>query len=152
MSVLTMRRHSDDNEYLHRDFHASIDNAIAYIGDNFGEQAVRDYLSRYVKSRYKKMSLEELRDYFTEIYKAEHFGDKLTTELSGDRLKIAVAACPGIDYFKSTGSKPSKWYGMTTTVLYDELAEHCGFDFRLDHYDDETGKAEFVFIKKAVEK
>ena len=148
MAVLNMRRHSDDNEYLHRDFHASIDNAIAYIGDNFGEDAVREYLAQYVGNRFRPMDLPGLKEYFESIYRAEHAENELSAELTGSYLKICIASCPGIGYFNSIGSEPSKWYKTTTTVLYDELAKLCGLDFELGFYDEKTGRAEFEFRKK----
>ena len=150
MELLHMRRHADDNEYLHKDFHASIDNAIAYIGDTFGEEALLDYLRQYVYSRYNPMTLSELSEYFKSIYAAEHYEDKLCLCPADKMLTVKIDSCPGIAYFHLINTEPSKWYSYTTTAMYKYLAELCNMDFSLAYYDEKTGKAEFSFTEKEV--
>lgn len=148
---LVMEKRAYDNKYLHRDFHASIDNAIAYIGDVFGEDALSEYLRQYVNTRYQKMSLNELCDYFSDIYEKEEASDKIEINLTEDKLTVKITACPGLAYLNEHGGA-SKWYRFTTEVMYKYLADLCNFDFNLIEYDDKTGKTEFSFTKKESEK
>ena len=145
MEKLTMERRAYDNKYLHRDFHASTDNAIAYIAENFGEKALDDYLLRYVDTRYSAMTLSELNEYFKELYLKEEAEDALETKLLEDKLKIKIKYCPALKYLNANGGA-SKWYYKTTTVMYPYLANKCNLGFELIFYDKETGEAEFIFF------
>lgn len=145
-----MERRAYDNKYLHKDFHASIDNAVAYIGDVFGEDAVKEYLSQYVKTKYSPMTLEQLQKYFIDIYKAEEAEACLDTEINQTHLTVKISSCPGMEYLNSHGGA-SKWYKTTTTILYDELAKLCGYEFEFRFYDETTGKTEFTFRKAAMQ-
>lgn len=146
MEKLTMERRAYDNKYLHRDFHATMDIGIAYLGDVYGEEAVDRYLVRYVKSRYKPMSLEELQKYFQDIYKAEEAEDALQTALRDGKLTVKISHCPALDYLNAHGGT-SKWNHKTTTVMYPALAELCGLKFQLIAFDAANGAAEFEFME-----
>lgn len=145
MKKLVMERRAYDNKYLHRDFHASTNNAIAYIAQNFGQEALDRYIERYVQSRYQVMTLAELERYFTDLYTAEEALDALETELNDQKLVVRILYCPALKYLNETG-EDAKWYHKTTTVMYPALAKKCNLEFELVFYDEKTGKAEFVFF------
>ena len=147
MEKLVMERRAYDNKYLHRDFHATMDIGVAYIGDHFGEEKVDAYLAQYVKTRYTPMTLQQLQDYFVAIYKAEEAETWLHTELKDGKLSVKIDRCPGLDYLNAHGGA-SKWYYKTTTVLYAELAKLCGLEFQMGSYDATTGEADFAFVEK----
>lgn len=147
MEKLVMERRAYDNKYLHRDFHATLDIGMAYLGDRFGEEQVDRYLAQYVQVHYTPMTLRELENYFVAIYKAEEAEDALKTELKRNILHVKIAWCPGLRYLNAHGGA-SKWYDKTTSVLYAELAKKCGLEFKLISYDKATGKAEFEFLGK----
>ena len=144
MEKLVMERRAYDNKYLHRDFHATMDNALAYVGDHFGEAALDQYFEQYVQTRYKAMTLEELEAYFIDIYAAEEAEDALETKRTDKQLAVKIAYCPGLRFLNAHGGA-SKWYYKSTTALYPALAKKCGLHFELISYDSHTGKAEFVF-------
>lgn len=146
MDNLVMERRAYDNKYLHRDFHATMDIGIAYLGEHFGEAAVDRFLVRYVQARYKPMSLQELETYFVDIYKAEEAEDTLHTCLTDGKLAIKVGYCPALQYLNAHGGA-SKWNHKLTTALYPALADLCGLKFRLIAFDAETGEAEFEFVE-----
>ena len=146
MEKLTMERRAYDNKYLHRDFHASMDNAIAYIADTFGESALDEYLARYVDTRYSIMTLSQLEQYFRDIYEKEEAQNVLETKLSGGKLTVNIERSPALDYLNANGGA-SKWYAKTTTTMYPLLAEKCGLGFDLSFYDEKTGRAQFTFFK-----
>lgn len=144
MEKMVMERRAYDNKYLHRDFHATMDNALAYVGEHFGEEALDKFFEQYVQRRYPVMTLAELEQYFVDVYAAEEAEDALQTRLSGNQLSVEISYCPGLRYLNAHGGA-SKWYYKTSTALYPALARKCGLSFRLVSYDDHTGKAEFVF-------
>lgn len=147
MAKLVMENKKDESVYLHLDFHEAVDNAISYIGENYGDAGVKEYLTDYAHSYFTPMSLSQIKDYFVTLYSAEQASDVLTTQLSGQRLTIKISACPAITYFRSYGRAPSKWFSETTKTLYKELANLSGLGFELKFYDEDTGAAEFSFFK-----
>lgn len=146
MEKLIMERRAYDNKYLHRDFHASTDNAIAYIAENFGEKALDNYLLQYVNSRYDVMTLAQLEQYFIDLFEKEEASDALTTILTDNKLNVKIGYCPALSYLNANGGA-SEWYHKTTTTMYPYLADKCGLGFELVSYDKNTGKAEFNFLK-----
>lgn len=146
MEKLVMERRAYDNKYLHRDFHATMDIGIAYLGDRFGEEALDRFLVQYVQTRYKPMSLRELETYFLDIYKAEEAEDALQTCVKDGKLAVKVAYCPALQYLNAHGGA-SKWNHKTTTVMYPALAELCGLKFQLIAFNEDTGAAEFAFME-----
>ena len=56
MEKLHIERKASDNKYLHKDFHISADIGITYVGENYGDRAVKDYLTQYTKSFYKLLA------------------------------------------------------------------------------------------------
>ena len=146
MEKLVMERRAYDNKYLHRDFHATMDIGIAYLGDTYGEAVLDQYLVRYVQNRYKPMTLAELEKYFKDIYKAEEAEDALQTSLTDGKLAIKISHCPALDYLNAHGGA-SKWNHKTTTVMYPALAELCGLKFQLIAFNEANGAAEFEFME-----
>lgn len=146
MEKLVMERRAYDNKYLHKDFHATMDIGIAYLGDRFGEEALDRFLVQYVQTRYKPMSLQDLETYFLDIYKAEEAADAIQTRLEAGKLHVKVAYCPALQYLNDHGGA-SKWNHKTTTVMYPALAELCGLKFQLISFDEGIGKAEFAFME-----
>ncbi len=149
---LFMDRKASDNKYLHRDFHVSADIGIAYVGNNYGDDAVKEYLVQFARSYFsllaqnvKENGLIELDKYFHKIFDAEEKGNYISAELTEKSLKVKILKCPAIEFMKESGRTPSKWYGETTKTVYPELAKMCGVKFDLISYDDETGAAEYVF-------
>ena len=147
MEKLVMERRTYDNKYLHRDFHATLDIGMAYVGEHFGDAQVDAYLAQYVKTRYTPMTLEQLEAYFQKVYQAEEAQQWLHTQLKEGTLSVKIDRCPGLDYLNAHGGA-SPWYYKTTSVLYGELAKLCGFEFQMGQYDPATGETDFVFVEK----
>ncbi len=150
-----MDRKASDNEYFHRDFHSSMNMGIAYLGNNYGLEAVREYLTRYTEKVYKPViadiqhrGLAALEETILETYKKERCPDAVKTFRTEDTLTVDVAYCPGVKHLRATGREVSAWYPHTTEVVMEALAKAGGFQFTLDAYDAETGKAQYHFQKK----
>ena len=146
MESLIMERRAYDNKYLHRDFHATMDIGIAYLGDHFGEEMLDRFLVQYVQTRYQPMSLKELEEYLWDIYRAEEAEDALQTCVKDGKLAVKVAYCPALQYLNANGGA-SKWNHKTTTVMYPALAELCGLKFHRIAFNEVTGEAEFEFME-----
>ena len=149
--TLVMDRKAVDNEYFHPDFHSSLNMGVHYLGEKFGEEAVREYLTRFTDRVYVKVindiknrGLMAICDKIIDTYEKERAKDSVCVRLVGDRLEATVDYCPAVRHLKSTGRRVSPWFVYTTTVVMERLAGVAGKSFRFVSYDEETGAAEYV--------
>ena len=141
-----------ENKYLHRDFHFHGDLALRYLGEHFGENGVRGFLTDYVNNFYaplladaKKRGLVAIQEWIQRLYTVEEAEDLLTCcELDGDTLTVKISESPAIRHLRATGTEPSPFYIEQTRTLYSAMADSLNLSFILSYYD-ETGKAEFSF-------
>jgi len=143
-----------EHEYFHRDFHSSLNMGIHYVGENFGEEELVAYLTRYTKNVYKptfaaieKDGLAAIEARILDTYKNEKALDVITTDLKDDTLTVTVAYCPAVKHLHDTGREVTKWYSYTTSVVMSVLAEAAGYTFTMDSYDEATGAAKYSFHK-----
>ncbi len=152
-NVLVVDMKTEDNKYLHRDFHLLGDNALKYCGETFGSEAAIDFIATYVKGYYapwiqefKRDGLCALKSWIEKLYETEEASELLHTKLSNDVLKVKIDKSPVIEYMASLNQKPSAYYIEQTRTLYRIIAEESGFGFKLITYEDD-GKTEFEFFK-----
>ena len=152
--MLIMERKASDNKYLHKDFHVTADIGITYVGENYGDAAVKDYLKQYALSFYKPLAeevknkgLKPLEENFINVYTKEEWTEYLHTELTENELRVKIDKCPAVIFMKSTGHTPSKWYKETTYTVYRTLADMCGLDFKVGYYNEEDGSTEIEFLR-----
>ena len=143
-TVVDMR--SEDNKYLHRDFHLLGDNALKYCGDNFGATEVVSFLRDFAKNYYapiidkiKSEGLTAIKDWLERIYEVEEASNLLHTEISETKLTVTVDKSPAIEYMHSLGKEPSEYYIEETHTVYETIAEECGLGFELFYYDKDGG-------------
>ncbi|MBQ5777604.1 MAG: hypothetical protein IIV97_02165 [Oscillospiraceae bacterium] len=141
----------EGKKYLHRDFHLSGDNALAYCGDKFGDDAVIGFLNTYVEHYYapviekiKKEGLPALCEWIENLYTIEEAPEVLHTELSDKKLTVTIDKSPVIEYMRSLNQEPSKYYIEETRTLYKRIAELCAMKFDLEYYN-EDGGTKFTF-------
>ena len=151
-SVMDIR--SEDNKYLHRDFHLLGDNAIKYCADKYGKGAEIEFLEDYARNYYspvieraKREGLSAIKEWLEHTYEVEEASELLHTELSEDRLSVTVDRSPVIEYMHSLGKEPSEYYIEQTRTVYRAVASLAGFSFELLSYG-EDGSARYVFSKK----
>lgn len=144
---------TEDNKYLHRDFHLLGDLALKYCGEQYGTEGVIDFVSEFAKNYYspkieefKKGGLKAVKDWFEKIYEIEESSDVLDCKLQGGTLTVTISKCPVIEYMRSLGQKPSEYYIEQTRTLYDVIAGESGLEFNLEYYNDD-GAARFTFSK-----
>ena len=149
-----MSRSAEDNEYFHPDFHSSMNMGIDYVGENYGLEAVEEFLSRYTRNVHQKFlpvikaeGLAAIEKNIKDTYRIERAEDALTTELTDTSLTVTVSDCPAVKHLLSTGRKMSRWYRYTTETVMKTFAEEGGFKFTMESYDDATGAAKYRFEK-----
>ena len=152
--TLVMDRKASDNAYFHRDFHSSMNMGIHYLGEKYGMDDVKAYLTRYTENVYKQTiadmevrGLAALEAKIRDTYEKEKALDLMTTALTGDTLTVTVAECPGVKHLRKTGREVSAWYGCTTEMVMQTIADRCGLNFVMIRYDEETGAAQYRFEK-----
>jgi hypothetical protein len=150
-----MDRKAAENEYFHPDFHSSMNMGIHYVGENYGMDAVREYLTMYTNDVYGKVvedgkarGLAAIAAKIVDTYTKEKALDALTIEDKGNELYVSIAYCPAVKHLKATGRKVSEWYRYTTEIVMDVLAQAIGAEFSMDSYDDATGAANYHFTVK----
>ena len=151
-TVIDMK--AEDNKYLHRDFHLSGDLALKYCGEKFGDDAVVDFLKDYTEHFYSPQiedinnrGLIALKEWIEQIYEIEESSHVLDTQLCENELAVTISKSPVIEYMRSLGQAPSKYYIEETRTLYAAIADACGLNFELEYYN-EDGGTKFSFFKK----
>ena len=146
---------SKDSEYFHPDFHSSLNMGIDYVAKEHGEEALRAFLTRYTENVYgrtiaavKEQGLPALAAMIRDTYEKEKASDLLTVTLTENALGVTVAECPGVKHLRKTGREVSAWYGSTTEMVMQTIADRCGLVFTMLRYDEETGAAEYRFEKR----
>lgn len=153
---LEMDVKASDNEYFHRDFHISGERGLRYVGENFGDESVVEYLTRFTKAYYSPLiarirenGLSELKNHIENIYKLEKAPENVECRLTDNELYVTVSECPGVKYMKSSGYEPSKWYIEDTRTVNLVIAEESGYGFEMISYNPENGAAEYRFYVKS---
>ncbi len=149
-----MDKKAGDNEYFHPDFHSSMNMGIHYLGENYGEDAVNEYLTRYTKNVYqrdianiKANGLSAIEQKILDTYKKEKAEDAVNTSVENGKLTVEVHYCPAVKHLKSTGRVVSEWYQYTTETVMQVLANESGYRFKMEAYDAENGSARYSFSK-----
>lgn len=152
--TVVMDRKASDNEYFHRDFHSSLNMGIHYVGQNYGMEGVREYLTRYTNHVYgpvfadmKVRGLAAVEDKILDTYQKEKAPEAVMTELSDNSLVVTVSQCPGVSHLRATGREVSPWYRYTTEIVMEVLAAAGGYGFAMEKYDEQTGAAQYRFFK-----
>lgn len=150
--ILDMK--AGDNKYLHRAFHISSDTALRFCGENYGDEAVQEFVADFTKRYFapwidacKTRGLVAIKEWLEAVYAVEEASEVLHTELTETKLTVDIDYCPAMAYMRSVNREPSPWYIEQTRTLYAAFAEGAGLDFKLDCFETD-GKTRFHFIKK----
>ena len=150
-----MDRKASDNEYFHQQFHASMSNGIEYLGMNYGEEAIAEYLTDYMHHVFPRDlekaeadGLTAVKQHIEKMYAKEKASDVLCTEISedGNELTVTVSENPAVKFLRENGLMISRWMRMTSSVPYSVLAMHAGASFETVSYDEKTGSAVYRFL------
>ncbi len=123
---------ASDNEYLHKDFHGALAYSIKYLEDEFGPQAVKEYLVQVADSYFapltdqlKDTGLSALENHFRQIFEKE--GGQATFEYDKDVLVITVSECPAITHLLKTNMLFTERFCETTNVVNETICQHAGY-------------------------
>ena len=152
--TMVMDRRASDNEYFHKAFHGSMNKGISYLAENYGENHVRAYLTKFAKDFYhpvaesaRGVGLSAIAEKIQDTYAKEHAEDALQMEMADNELKVSVSHCPAESFLRSVGVEVSPLYYLSTEVVMDTLARMSGYSFQMDTYDPITGAASYHFFK-----
>jgi len=141
-----IRRKAGDNKYLHKDFHGALSAGIEYLQQNYGDDAVREYLRQFATRFYgplsaalKRRGLVALEEHFARVYEEE--GALARMRLSDDELLIELEACPAVTHMRKRGYRVAGLFGETTKTVNEAICEGTPFAAELLEYDDETGRS-----------
>jgi hypothetical protein len=144
---------TEDNKYLHRDFHLLGDNAIKYCAEKYGKGAEVEFLEEFTRGyfapiidRVRAEGLSAIEEWLFHIYDVEEASQLIHTELSENKLSVRIDRSPVIEYMHTLGKEPSEDYIEETRTVYRVIAEESGFGFELLRYDAD-GAAEYIFYK-----
>jgi len=145
MAKQVMHRTAGDNEYLHRDFHGALSAGIEYLHEDYGDEAVRDYLWQFARSFYapltaalERRGLVALEEHFRRVYALE--GGAVRLALSEDELRIEVDACPAVTHMREHGYPVARLFRETTETVNRAICHATVFSAELLDYDDRTGR------------
>ena len=144
-----MERMASDNEYLHRDFHGALSNALIYLEERFGEEAVREYLHRFARAYYAPLreelagrGLPAIADRLRRVCAAE--GGEVRLDLREDELLVQVTACP---HMRAQGYRVSPLWRETIRCTNEAICEGSPWRYELLEYCDETGASRGRFFR-----
>ena len=155
MNSIVMDLKSGDNEYLHRDFHISGDIGLEYVGMNYGDNGVREYLVQFTKAyykplfdMYKKDGLSALLEYQRKLYEKEKMPDVFHADLEEDSLTIIIDKCPAVEFMKAQGRIPSKWHKELTNTVNMTIADELDLGYCLEYYNEEDGACKYRYFMR----
>lgn len=152
MAKQVMDRRASDNKYLHKDFHCSMNFGVEYVGERFGDEGVREYLTDFTKTFYvnliedaKKRGLNAIKEHIEKIYEIEEASEVLHIKLTDKDLYVSIDKCPAVAHIRKCGGVPCKWFIETTNIVNSVIAREAGLRFEMVSYCEEDGKAEYRF-------
>jgi HSP90 family molecular chaperone len=144
MAKQRMRRKASDNVYLHKDFHGALSAGIEYVHQNYGEEAVREYLHQFASAFYAPLTravnergVIALKEYVEQIYTVEN--GKANIAFSEDEMVVEVQACPAVTHMRKQGYHVARLFYETTRTVYQAICEDTPFAAELLEYEEETG-------------
>ena len=150
----TLHTTSEAYTYLHPDFHNSLVRGVQFIAEHYGEQGLREYLTKFTLAFHKPLlakikvkGLSAIADYLRWLYDTEQAPDALKLTETEDALDVEIAYCPAVKHLLSRDIVPHESFEATTSVVYDVIAKESGFGFEMLSYDHATGAASFRFFK-----
>jgi len=132
---------ASDNVYLHKDFHGALSVGIDYLEENFGEEAVREYLRDFTNTYFAPLK-EEVKQ------RGQKEGGEAEITLNDNELIVRVAACPAVTHMHQHGYAVTNMFYETTKTVNEALIADTDFAAELVEYDEETGRSVQRFYRR----
>jgi len=117
---------------IHQDFHGAFSNALGYLKDNFGQDAMENYLRRIAKNVYrplikelKRKGLKAMEEHWREIFDLEN--GKYSLGYKDRQLILKVKECPAVSHILKTGYKLSDSFCDSTRIVNETICEEAGY-------------------------
>lgn len=148
-----MDRNAADNEYLHPDFHGALSAGLVYVKDNFGEEAVREYIKRFTVKFHAKLidkiktkGISALKEHYTDLYKTEK--GEVTFEENGDELIMKVPECPAVIHMRKQNYTVADCWVETEKTYNAALCAGSKYSYEMIEYNNDTGASTQRFFVK----
>ncbi len=153
MSKQILTRFASGDTYFHKDFHIALNLGIEYLHQNFGAEAVREYLVQFANAWYAPLKqqvwetgLEAIRKHFRKIYDLE--GADFTMNFSEGELLIHLLASPAVRHIQSRGFAVSDLFSETVITVNETICESTPYKCEIQKYDEETGGYTLRFFRR----
>lgn len=153
MTKKSITQRASDNEYFHKDFHIALNYGIEYLYQNFGENAVVEYLMQFANNYHKPLKkslatngLSAIKKHYEKIFQIE--GAKFDIEFSNDELIIHLHASTAVMHIKKNGYLVAPSYEKTVSVVNKEICRDTAFDCNMTDYNQDSGEYKIHFFKR----
>jgi hypothetical protein len=147
-----MDHQAADHEYLHKDFHGALAEAIAYLDAIYGPQATADYLAQVGRQAYvalieemKQEGLAAMARHLIAVFSKEQ--GRFTLQYEPERLLLEVKECPAISHLKNTGRFFSDRFCEATVQVNEAICASAGFRSSCT-YEPKQGRCIQIFWKE----
>ena len=122
---------------LHKDFHASMNATMEYVGSRYGQDALHDLFRttahQVYRSIYEKLKagdLSELVEHWR--YFMDREGAEYSLEVTEEMAVMKVRQCPAVAHLHKLGLTPSKFFCDQTVLLNEAWCEETPFEARTE--------------------
>lgn len=150
-------QHASDNEYFHKDFHTALNYGIDYLYNNYGENAVVEYLSQFANNYHgplKKSVCEKgllaVHDHYKNIFEIESAKYDIKLSKNNNELTIHLHASPAVLHINESDRNVSPVYDKTISVVNEEICRNTPFACKLIEYNLNNGGYKLQFFKRAL--
>jgi len=148
-----MTRSAADNVYHHMDFHGALSTGIAWIEEQYGPDAVREYIRGFARQFYAPVradicanGLGALRRYLHLLYTRE--GGRIRLETGSDHLLLEVRRNPAVAHMRERGYAVAPLFFETSRTLFETLCEDTPYAVEWLGWDEETGRCSARFYRR----
>jgi hypothetical protein len=148
-----MTRNAADNVYRHMDFHGAMSTGIAWIEEQYGAEAVREYVRQFARQFYASVTkdirangLGALRRHLHLLYTRE--GGRVRMETTGDELLLEVRRNPAVSHMREHGYEVAPLFYETSRTLFETLCEDTPYAVEWLGWDQETGRCSARFFRR----
>ena len=128
---------------VHKDFHGALSFGVQYLQDNYGRDAMEEYLRTAGLAVYKPLidALKEdglcaLAAHWARIFTLEE-GD-FDLSFRDGRLVLRVNKCPAIHHMKTVNYRVADRFCETTRIINEEICHAAGYECSTT-YDQASG-------------
>lgn len=139
---------------VHKDFHGALSYAFEFLEAQYGEDGLRDFLTRLADTVYAPV-VQDLRDRGLPALEAHwrHIMDleeaEYTLEMESDTLVLDVLQCPAVSHMRTHNYRVSEHFCEHTRIVNDAICRRAGYEATVE-YDQEKGRCVQRFRKAAL--